>query len=110
MPPASPTSSHTGATSAELLFRRLSSAADRRSRKPVPDRDNRGDWEKLPYASPNEVMIIGTLEGGGLFAVQLEGAQRHPTGLQIDITGTDDVLRITNPRGFEKKTTTPSRP
>jgi predicted dehydrogenase len=59
--------------------------------------------EKVPYASPNEVMVIGTLEGGGLFSVQLEGAQRHRTGLQIDITGTDGVLRITNPRSFEKK-------
>ena len=57
--------------------------------------------EKVPYASPNEVMVIGTLNGGGLFSVQLEGAQRHRTGLQIDITGTDGVLRITNPRGFE---------
>jgi predicted dehydrogenase len=59
--------------------------------------------EEVPYASPNEVMVIGTLEGGGLFSVQLEGAQRHRTGLQIDITGTDGVLRITNPRGFENK-------
>lgn len=33
--------------------------------------------------------------------MQLEGAQRHRTGLQIDITGTDGVLCITNPRGFE---------
>jgi predicted dehydrogenase len=59
--------------------------------------------EEVPYASPNEVMVIGTLEGGGLFCVQLEGAQRHRTGLQIDIAGTDGVLRITNPRGFENE-------
>jgi predicted dehydrogenase len=59
--------------------------------------------QKVPYASPNEVMVIGTLERGGLFSVQLEGAQRHRTGLQIDITGTDGVLRITNPRGFGKQ-------
>ena len=59
--------------------------------------------EEVPYASPNEVMVIGTLEGGGLFSIQLEGAQRHRTGLQIDITGTEGVLRITNPRGFENQ-------
>ena len=59
--------------------------------------------ESVPYTSPNEVMVVGTLEGGGLFSVQLEGAQRHPTGLQIDITGTDGVLCITNPRGFENE-------
>ena len=59
--------------------------------------------EEVCYTSPNEVMVIGTLEGGGLFSVQLEGAQRHRTGLQIDITGTDGVLRITNRRGFENQ-------
>jgi predicted dehydrogenase len=69
--------------------------------EPVPERDDPGDGGEGPYASPNEVMVIGTLDGGGLFSMQLEGAQRHRTGLQIDITGTDGVLRITNPRGFE---------
>lgn len=59
--------------------------------------------EKVPYSSPNEVMVIGTLAGGGLFSVQLEGGQKHRTGLQIDITGTEGVLRITNARGFENK-------
>jgi predicted dehydrogenase len=59
--------------------------------------------EKVPTTNPNEVMVIGTLEDGGLFAVQIEGAQRHRTGLQIDITGTEGVLRITNPRAFENK-------
>ena len=44
--------------------------------------------QKIPTTSPNEVMVIGTLEGGGLFSVQIEGGQQHRTGLQIDITGT----------------------
>lgn len=57
--------------------------------------------EQIPYDAPNEVMIIGTLPGGGLFSVQLEGGQDHKTGLQIDITGTEGALRITNPRGFQ---------
>ncbi|MEO2228652.1 Gfo/Idh/MocA family oxidoreductase [Escherichia coli] len=59
--------------------------------------------EKVPYTSPNEVMIIGALPGGGLFSVQLEGGQKLRTGLQIDITGTDGVLRITNARGFQNE-------
>jgi predicted dehydrogenase len=59
--------------------------------------------EKVPTTNPNEVMVIGTLEARGLFAVQIEGAQWHRTGLQIDITGTEGVLRITNPRAFENK-------
>jgi predicted dehydrogenase len=48
-------------------------------------------------------MVIGTLEGGGLFSMQVEGAQKHRTGLQIDISGTEGVLRITNPLAFQNK-------
>jgi predicted dehydrogenase len=57
--------------------------------------------ERIPYTSANEVMVIGTLADGGLFSIQLEGGQVHRTGLQIDITGTEGALRITNARGFE---------
>ncbi len=59
--------------------------------------------EQIPNTNPNEVMVIGTLEGGGLFSMQVEGAQKHRTGLQIDISGTDGVLRITNPIAFQNK-------
>lgn len=59
--------------------------------------------EKVPYTSPNEVMIIGTLADDALFSIHLEGGQKHRTGLQIDINGTEGVLRITNARGFENK-------
>ena len=56
--------------------------------------------EQVPYASANEVMVIGTLAGNALFSIQLEGGQAHRTGLQIDIMGTDGVLRVTNPHAF----------
>jgi len=59
--------------------------------------------EKIPNTSPNAAMVIGTLEGGGLFSIQIEGGQQHRTGLQIDITGTEGVLRVTNLRAFENK-------
>jgi predicted dehydrogenase len=59
--------------------------------------------EQIPNTNPNEVMVIGTLEGGGLFSMQVEGAQKHRTGLQIDISGTEGVLRITNPLAFQNK-------
>jgi predicted dehydrogenase len=57
--------------------------------------------QQIPYASANEVMVVGTLAGSALFSVQLEGGQAHRTGLQIDIMGTDGVLRVTNPRAFQ---------
>jgi predicted dehydrogenase len=59
--------------------------------------------EQVPSTSPNEVMVIGTLEHGGLFSIQIEGGQQHRTGLQIDITGNEGVLRITNQRAFQNK-------
>jgi predicted dehydrogenase len=59
--------------------------------------------EKIPNTNPNEVMVIGTLEGGGLFSIQIEGGQKHRTGLYIEITGTEGVLRITNPLAFQNK-------
>jgi predicted dehydrogenase len=59
--------------------------------------------EQVPNKNPNEIMVIGTLENGGLFSIQIEGGQKHKTGLQIDISGTEGVLKITNPRGFENK-------
>lgn len=52
---------------------------------------------------PDAAMMIGTLENGTVFAVQIEGGQNHRTGLQIDITGTEGVLRITNARAFQNK-------
>jgi len=59
--------------------------------------------EKVPTTRPDAAMVIGTLENGGLFSVQIEGGQRHRTGLQIDITGTEGVLRVTNKLAFENK-------
>ena len=59
--------------------------------------------ELVPTTNPNEAMVIGTLENGGLFSIQIEGAQKHRTGLQIDITGTEGVLKITNTLAFQNK-------
>src|SRR6266568_4546052 len=58
---------------------------------------------QIPNTNPNAAMVIATLEDGGLFSIRIEGGQQHRTGLQIDITGTEGVLRITNPRAFENK-------
>jgi predicted dehydrogenase len=59
--------------------------------------------QQIPYASANEVMVIGTLAGTALFSVQLEGGQAHRTGLQIDIMGTEGVLRVSNPHAFQNQ-------
>jgi len=59
--------------------------------------------EKVPTTRPDAAMMIGNLEDGALFAVQIEGAQHQRTGLQIDITGTDGVLRVSNELAFLNK-------
>jgi hypothetical protein len=59
--------------------------------------------EHVPTTSPHEVMMIGTLDHGGLFSIQLEGAQAHRTGLQIVVTGIEGVLRITNELAFQNE-------
>lgn len=59
--------------------------------------------EQVPNTNPNEIVVIGTLENGGLFSIQVEGGQQRRTGLQIDISGTEGVLRLTNPLAFMNK-------
>ena len=46
---------------------------------------------------------IGTLEGGAVFLVQVEGGKRNGSGLQVDITGTEGDLKISNVASFGNK-------
>jgi len=41
--------------------------------------------QRIPTTNPNEVMVIGTLENGGLFSVQIEGGQGGWPGLKIEL-------------------------
>ncbi len=59
--------------------------------------------ESFPNETPDAVMAIGTLEGGGLFEIQIEGGKQNHSGLQIDITGTSGDLKIWNERSFGTK-------
>jgi predicted dehydrogenase len=56
--------------------------------------------ETFPNKTPDGVVALGTLENGALFSVQIEGGKLHGSGLQIDITGTQGDLRISNPKSF----------
>jgi len=59
--------------------------------------------EQVPTTRPDAAMIIGTLESGALFSIQVEGGQSHRTGIHIDITGTEGVLQVTNALAFQNK-------
>jgi predicted dehydrogenase len=43
---------------------------------------------------------MGTLATGGVFTIQIEGGKRNNSGLQIDITGMEGDLKISNPLSF----------
>ncbi|WP_263381203.1 Gfo/Idh/MocA family protein [Granulicella arctica] len=59
--------------------------------------------ESFPNETPDGVMLMGTLKNGAMFQIQLEGGKCNQTGLQIDITGTDGDLQITNEKAFVTK-------
>jgi predicted dehydrogenase len=56
--------------------------------------------ESFPNDTPDGVVAIGRLEDDALFSIQIEGGKRNNSGLQIDITGTEGDLKITNSKSF----------
>ena len=50
--------------------------------------------------TPDQVVVIGTLAVGAVFSIQIEGGKRNGSGLQIDITGTEGDLKISNALSF----------
>jgi len=56
--------------------------------------------EALPTTNPDELVMIGRIGDDVALTVQVEGGKRNGTGVQIDITGTQGDLRITNASAF----------
>jgi predicted dehydrogenase len=56
--------------------------------------------ESFPNDTPDAIVGIGTLENGALLSFQVEGGKLHNSGLQIDITGTEGDLKISNSSSF----------
>jgi predicted dehydrogenase len=50
--------------------------------------------------TPDQLLMSGTLAGGGVFSVHIEGGKRNGSGVQIDITGDEGDLKITNTSAF----------
>jgi len=50
--------------------------------------------------TPDGVVAIGRLENDALFSIQIEGGKRNNSGLQLDITGTDGDLKVSNSKSF----------
>lgn len=56
--------------------------------------------ESFPNDTPDGIVGMGTLENGALLSFQIEGGKLHNSGLQIDITGVDGDLKVSNPSSF----------
>ncbi|MEF9927966.1 MAG: Gfo/Idh/MocA family oxidoreductase [Massilia sp.] len=56
--------------------------------------------ETLPRTNPDQVLLTGTFANGAVLTVQLEAGKRNNAGVQIDLTGTEGDLRITNATSF----------
>jgi predicted dehydrogenase len=56
--------------------------------------------EALSTTSPNQLVLMGDLGDDAVLSVHIEGGKRNGSGVQIDITGTEGDLRITNVSAF----------
>ncbi|MBN3834443.1 Gfo/Idh/MocA family oxidoreductase [Burkholderia sp. Ac-20344] len=56
--------------------------------------------EVLPTSTPDQLVLAGRLHDGAVVSVHIEGGKRNGSGVQIDITGTEGDLRITNRSAF----------
>jgi len=56
--------------------------------------------ERLSSSAPDQMVIAGQLEDGALLSVHIEGGKRNGSGVQIEITGHEGDLRITNTSPF----------
>jgi predicted dehydrogenase len=57
--------------------------------------------ETFPNTTPDQVVVIGTLANGAIFSIQIEGGKRNNSGLQIDITGMEGDLKVSNELSFQ---------
>jgi predicted dehydrogenase len=56
--------------------------------------------EILPSTAPDQLVLSGLLEDGGVISIHIEGGKRNGSGVQIDITGEEGDLRISNRAAF----------
>lgn len=59
--------------------------------------------ESFPYAAPDQLLLAGTLRNGAVLSVHVEGGKRNGYGVQLDITGTEGDLRLSNVASFHNR-------
>ncbi|MVV49346.1 gfo/Idh/MocA family oxidoreductase [Pseudomonas sp. PB120] len=56
--------------------------------------------EVLDSSAPDQLVLSGLLDDGAVVSVHIEGGKRNGSGVQIDITGDEGDLKITNRSAF----------
>jgi predicted dehydrogenase len=56
--------------------------------------------ETVATTTPDQMALVGKLADDAVLTVHIEGGKRNGSGVQIDITGTEGDLRITNRSAF----------
>lgn len=54
----------------------------------------------LPHTLPDQIVLSGVFGNGAVLSVHLESGKRNNYGVQIDITGSEGDLKITNATSF----------
>ena len=66
----------------------------------IPTVTIRETGETISTTAPNQLVLAATLGGTAVLSVHIEGGKRNGSGVQIDITGDQGALRITNRSAF----------
>lgn len=56
--------------------------------------------EKISTTAPDQLVLSGRLSGDAVISVHVEGGKRNNSGVQLDITGDQGDLKITNVSAF----------
>ncbi|MBD1385935.1 Gfo/Idh/MocA family oxidoreductase [Mucilaginibacter rigui] len=56
--------------------------------------------ETVKSSTPDQLILTGILPGNAVFSVQIEGGKRNNSGVQLDITGVQGDIRISNVSAF----------
>jgi predicted dehydrogenase len=56
--------------------------------------------EVFSTTAPDQLVLTGTMDNGAVMSIQIEGGKRNGSGVQIDITGDEGDLKITNASAF----------
>jgi predicted dehydrogenase len=59
-----------------------------------------GTGEVIPTTTPDQLVLSANLGGSAVLSVHIEGGKRNGSGVQIDITGDQGDLKITNASAF----------